>query len=396
MSDVSKAAAPAEVLVVDDNQVNRELLESHLSGEGYGVRQAADGERALEMVQARLPDLVLLDVMMPGLSGYEVCRRIRDLPAGRLLPIIMVTSLSETSDKVAAADAGADDFISKPIDRQELVTRVRSLLRIKQYQDELAILNRTLEDRVNLQVNELDKLRQLQRFLSPQLSELVLNADEESLLKSHRRQIAVVFTDLRGFTAFSETAEPEDAMDLLREYHEVMGAEIQRLDGTVGFFAGDGLMVFFNDPMCCPDPTARAVRMALGMRQQMEPLALSWQKRGFDLGWAAGIHFGYATLGQVGYKGRLDYTAIGSVVNQASRLCAEAKSGQIIVSQRVLADVDELAEVEAAGEFALKGFAKPVPGYNLVALKDGQAFPGAAPKPARCGRIQMRELSRGR
>ncbi|HLY66386.1 MAG TPA: adenylate/guanylate cyclase domain-containing protein, partial [Chloroflexota bacterium] len=264
--------------------------------------------------------------------------------------------------------AGADDFVLKPFNHAELLARVKSLLRVKQAQDELAELNRTLEARVTEQVGELDRLGQLRRFLSPQLANLV-NAGDESLLESHRRQIAVVFTDLRGFTDFSETAEPEDAMDVLREYHEAMGAQIHRYDGTVGFFAGDGLMVFFNDPMPCDDPAVRAVRMAAGMRDDMDRLTAAWEKRGFELGWGAGLHFGYATLGRVGYEGRWDYTAIGSVVNQASRLCAEAKPGQIIISQRVLADVEDLAEVTHIGDFELKGFHKPVAAYNVAQLK---------------------------
>jgi len=238
--------------------------------------------------------------------------------------------------------------------------------------NELAELSRSLESWANQQADEVNRLGELRRFLSPQLADLV-DSGNRALLESHRREIAVVFVDLRGFTHFSETAEPEDAINVLREYHQAMGRQIHAFDGTVGFMAGDGLMVFFNDPVPCPDPIPRAVQMALGMRTEMEELSAKWSRRGFDLGWGAGLHFGYATLGVVGYEGRYDYTAIGSVVNEASRLCSAAKHGQILASQRVLAEAGEFAEGEHLGDFELKGFHRPVPTYNLRSLQSTRA-----------------------
>jgi adenylate cyclase len=201
------------------------------------------------------------------------------------------------------------------------------------------------------------------------LAEVVVSSGDEVLLRSHRRQIAVVFCDLRGFTTFAETAEPEEVMGVLREYHEAMGPLIFRFEGTVGHFAGDGLMVFFNDPLPCPDPAERAVRTALAMRECMGELSKAWQRRGHELGFGVGISLGYATLGQIDFEGRYDYGAIGTVVNLASRLCDEAGAGQILVSRRVHDAVEDLIVAEPLPDLQLKGFAKPIPALNVVRLQ---------------------------
>lgn len=363
-----------KILAVDDTPHNIRLLEAVLTPRGYTLLAATSGPEALQKVAEERPDLVLLDIVMPGMDGYEVCRRLRDDPATRLLPVVMITASGE-QEKIKAIEAGADDFIPKPFNQSELLARVKSLLRIKQYHDtiqsqaqELAEWNRSLEERVRQQVEELERVGRLRRYLSPQLAEVIVSSGDESLLESHRRQIAVVFCDLRGFTAFSETAEPEEVMAILREYHQAMGVLIFQYEGTVGHFAGDGLMVFFNDPLPCADPAPRAVRMAAAMRARMSELTEAWRKHGHELGFGVGVALGYATLGQIGFEGRFDYGAIGSVVNLASRLCDEAKPGQILVSQRVQAAVEELAETEPTGEFTLKGFVKPVPAYNVVRM----------------------------
>jgi adenylate cyclase len=367
------------ILVVDDTPHNIKLLEAVLLPRGYGVIPATSGPEALAKVVSDPPDLILCDVVMPGMDGYEVCRRLREDPATRLLPVVMITASGE-QEKIKAIEAGADDFVLKPFNQSELLARVKSLIRIKEYHDtiqaqaaELAAWNQTLEERVRQQVEELDRVGRLRRFLAPQLAELIVTAGDERILESHRREITVVFTDLRGFTAFAEIAEPEDVMGVLREYHVAMGELIFRFQGTLERFTGDGLMVFFNDPIPCPDPPARAVRMAVAMRERVDELALGWRRRGHDLGFGVGVAVGYATLGRIGFEGRYDYGAIGSVTNLAARLCGEAAPGQILISQRVHLMIEELVEAEPLGELTLKGFHRPVDVYNVRAIQ------GAAP-----------------
>ena len=364
----------ARVLCVDDTPHNIRLLEAVLLPRGYEVLTAASGPEALELVARERPDLVLLDILMPGMDGHEVCRRLRADPATQLLPVVMITA-SGDQEKLTALESGADDFVPKPFNQAELLARVKSLLRIKTYQDriatqaaELAEWNRTLEARVQQQVEELERVGRLRRFVSPQIADAIVSAGDERLLESHRREITVVFCDLRDWTAFSETAEPEEVIGILREYHAAMGQLIFKFEGTVEHFAGDGLMVFFNDPLPCPDPAARAVRMAVAMRDQMGELAEVWRRRGHELGFGVGIAMGYATLGTIGFEGRFDYGAIGTVVNLASRLCDEAGPGQILVSRRVHDDVEELIVAEPLPDLQLKGFAKPVPAMNVLRL----------------------------
>jgi class 3 adenylate cyclase/CheY-like chemotaxis protein len=361
---------PARLLVVDDTPVNVKLLADLLGAKGYAVTTAASGPEALSQIEKQPPDLVLLDVMMPGMSGYDVCRKLRENPATVLLPVVMVTALDPTQERVKGIEAGADDFLTKPINQPELLARVRSLLRIKQLHDELADLTRSLERRVQEQVAQLERLGRLKRFFSPHLAELIVAGGTEDPLRTHRREITVVFVDLRGFTAFAETAEPEEVMSMLREYHEAMGQLILEHEGTLERFTGDGMMVFFNDPLPVPNPPERALRMALGMRHRVTALSVGWRKRGWELGLGVGIAQGYATLGAIGFEGRWDYGAIGTVTNLAARLCGEARAGQILISQRLLATIDGLVECEPVGELTLKGFQRPVTGFNVLRTKD--------------------------
>jgi class 3 adenylate cyclase len=360
---------PARVLVVDDTPQNVKLLADLLTAKGYAVTTAASGAEALAQVEAQPPDLVLLDVVMPQMSGYEVCRRLRENAATTLLPVVMVTALDPGQERVKGLDAGADDFLTKPINQAELLARVRSLLRVKTLHDELEDLNRTLERRVQDQVAELERLGRLKRFFSPQLAEAIVSGGADDPLRTHRREITVVFLDLRGFTGFAETAEPEEVMGVLREYHAEMGGLVLEHEGTLERFAGDGMMVFFNDPVPLPNPAERAVRMALAMRDRVDGLKGQWRKRGFDLDLGVGVAQGYATLGAIGFEGRWDYGAIGTVSNLASRLCGEAQSGQVLIAQRVLGAVEDLVEVEPVGPLTLKGFSKAVPAYSVVRLK---------------------------
>jgi adenylate cyclase len=357
------------VLVVDDTPVNLKLLSDLLVAKGYSVVTATSGVEALARVATDPLDLVLLDVMMPGMSGYEVCRKIREIPAHAMLPVVMVTALDPGQERVKGIEAGADDFLTKPINQPELLARVRSLLRVKTLWDQVAELNRTLEARVAEQVAQLERLSRLRRFFSPQLAEAIVNGGADDPLKSHRREVTVVFLDLRGFTAFSETSEPEEVMGVLREYHAAMGQIILEHEGTLERFTGDGMMIFFNDPTPVPNPTERAVRMALAMRGRVDELMRAWRKRGYELDFGVGIAQGYATLGAIGFEGRWDYGAIGTVTNLAARLCGEAQPGQILVSRRLVTAIEDLIEAAPIGEMALKGFSRPVNVYNVTGLK---------------------------
>jgi adenylate cyclase len=368
-----------KILVVDDVPENVRLLEAVLVPRGYEVVTAYDGDAALDLVEAEEPDLILLDVMMPGLDGYAVCTRLRANDDTAMLPVIMVTS-SVGQEKTRAIEAGADDFIPKPFNHDELLTRVRSLLRIKRYHDtikeqaaELAELNRTLEQRVQEQVGELERLRRLRRFLSPQLADAVVSSGDETILRSHRRQVAMFFADLRGWTGFVDAVEPEELMRVLGEFHGAIGRLVKRFDATVGFLEGDGVQLFFNDPIEIPDAALRAVRTGCALREEMDLLMPVWSKRGYDLDFGVGIALGYATCGEVGFEGRSDYAAIGAVTNLAARLADEATGGQVLIAKRLYAEVEQDIEVEPAGEFALKGFRRPVAAFDVVAVRSSTA-----------------------
>jgi len=359
---------------VDDLPQNVRLLEAVLSPKGFRVATASSGEEALDVLSQQHPDLVLLDILMPGMDGYEVCRRIRQDPGTAFLPVIMITASGE-EQKLRAIESGADDFVNKPFDQAELLARVRSLVRVKRYHDtiehqaaELERWNRELEQRVQDQVEQLERVGRLRRFLPVQLADLIVSSGDDSFLNGHRRDITVVCCNLRGFTSFAETAEPEDVWDILGEYHESLGDLIARFEGTLERFASDGLVIFFNDPIPCDDAPLRSIRMALAMRQQVQELADGWQRRGHELAFAVGIAQGYATLGRIGYAGRFDYAAIGSVTNLAARLCAEAVPWQILVTQRVNAAAEAQVVSRLVGELSLPGFSRPIRTFDVSGL----------------------------
>lgn len=382
-----RAAEPAGdrglILVVDDDEANRDVLTQRLRRLGYRVREAENGRVALKLMADQAVDLVLLDLDMPELDGYGVLAARQADPVLRYVPAIMISAAADTASVVRCIQMGAEDHLPKPFDPVLLEARVGACLEKKRLRDQehellatvrrqaeaLATWNETLEARVAAQVEELDRMARLRRFLSPQLADIVVSEGRESVLASHRRDIAVLFVDLSGFTAFSETSEPEDVMAVLREFHTELGALVQEFEATVGFFAGDGLMVFFNDPMPCPEPAARAVRMAVAMRERLGALACDWQRRGHDLGFAIGVSSGYATLGEIGFEGRYDYGVIGSVVNLAARLCDRAERDQILVSARAKRAVEEIAEVTEVGAVTLKGFHAPVPAFCVTGLR---------------------------
>jgi adenylate cyclase len=367
---------PPRILVVDDNPTNIRILQVRLGAEGYDIATAADGEEALAAAKADPPDLILLDIMMPKVDGIEVCKRLRADPDFPFTPIILVTAMADSKDVVAGLEAGGDEYLTKPVDHAALAARVRSMLRIKSLHDRAEALaaevrewNVSLERRVAEQLAELERVGRLRRFFSPQLAEAILSGGAADPLPSHRRDITVVFCDLRGFTAFAETSEPEEVMGVLREYHAAAGALILEYEGTLERFTGDGMMVFFNDPVPVPDAAERAVRMAVAIRDRIERMSRDWAARGYALSLGIGIAQGYATLGAIGFEGRWDYGAIGTVTNLAARLCGEAAGGEILVSQRVHAGVHALVEAEAPQSLALKGFSRPVAAWRVAGLK---------------------------
>jgi class 3 adenylate cyclase/CheY-like chemotaxis protein len=370
---------PPRILAVDDVPANLEIVRMRLEAHGYEVVTAADGYEAIARAKESEPDLVLLDVMMPKLDGISALKQLKEDAALRFVPVILLTAKSDTADVVAGLEAGADDYLTKPFDQAALIARVRSMLRIKslhdlvqeqslelqQQKEQLAAWNRSLEERVAAQVSEIERVNRLRRFLAPQVAELIASS-ETDVLQSHRREVTVMFCDIRGFTGFTEIVEPEEVMTVLREYHEVAGNLIFRYEGTLEHFAGDGILIVFNDPVPYPDHAERGVRMALELRESMTGLIDVWRKRGHTLGFGVGIALGYATLGQVGFDRRFDYAAIGSVTNLASRLCDEAKPGQILISQRVLGKIEPLVETNHVGDLNLKGFHRPMPAYEVV------------------------------
>ena len=363
------------ILAVDDQPQNLRLLEAVLSPRGYRIVTATSGEQAIEMLSEAVPDLVLLDIVMPGVDGYEVCRRIRENPATAYLPVVMITA-SNDQEKLTSLRAGADDFISKPLNQGELLARVASLARIKRYQDtinsqaeELKRWNAELESRVQAQVEDLQRVNRLRRFLSPQLVKLMIDSGDEDFLRSHRREIVVVFCDIRGFTSFAESSEPEEVMGVLQEYHEASGELIFAYEGTLERFTGDGLMVVFNDPLPIDDAPARALRMSVAMRDRIRALAGRWRRRGYDLALGIGVAQGFATLGRIGFEGRFDYAAIGSVANLAARLCDTAGPWQILASQRVFYAAEPVADGTPIGELELKGFSRAVPAFEVSSAK---------------------------
>ena len=367
---------PPRILVADDNPANVKMLTMRLASEGYEVVSAADGEATLAVARQTAPDLILLDVMMPRVDGVEVCRRLKADAAMPFTPIIMVTAMADLRDVVKGLDAGADDYLTKPVDHAALVARVRSMLRIKSLHDtvdaqarELASWNATLEQRVREQLAEIERVSRLKRFFSPQLADRIVAGGAEDPLPSHRRDISVVFVDLRGFTAFAEISEPEEVTDVLRQFHDAVGAAIVAHEGTLERFTGDGLMVFFNDPIEVPNPEERAARLALELRDRVGTLGVTWRRRGRQLDFAAGVASGYATIGAIGFEGRWDYAAIGTVTNLAARLCAEAPPGEVLASQRIVAAVEDVVVPEPLGPLALKGFHHPVAAYRLVTTR---------------------------
>ena len=356
------------ILVVDDQRSNVEMMAGLLKARGHDVLTALDGKTALETVRVSHPDLVVSDILMPGIDGYELCRRLRAQAETALLPIILVTSLDPHAERVRGIEAGADDFLSRPVNWDELFARVKSLLRVKRLQDEVVSWNARLEERVREQVQAIESLGRLKRFFPRQVAEAIVAGGEE-ILKPHRREITAVFLDLRGFTSFTDRADPEEVLDLLRSYHATLGATVEEFGGTLEHFAGDGIMIFFGDPFVVERPAERAVRMALALQRAFVPISTAWQKLGHSVGLGIGIAQGETTLGVIGFEQRWEYAAIGNVPNLAARLCGAARAGEIILDAQTETAIAQIVDTDPIGPLALRGFAQPVAAFRLKAVR---------------------------
>jgi len=377
------AHAPARILVVDDDPLNRMLLTMNLKQDGHDVSEAENGRRALESLAAAPADLVLMDIEMPEMDGYAVLERRRGDPVLRDIPWIVISAVDEMASIVRCIQLGAEDYLPKPFDPVLLKARVGACLEKKRLRDaekqllatvtsqadELRAWTGELETRVADGVRQVERLNLLKRFLAPQLAELILSGGEGQL-ESHRREITVLFCDLRGFTSFAETAEPEDVMTVLRDLHDAVGPLIFEHEGTLAYFTGDGMMVFFNDPIPCSDPAWQAVHLALEMREHSRLLTQEWGRRGHPLELGVGVASGYATCGRIGFEGRYEYTAIGTVTNLAARLCGAAAGGQVLVSERIYNAVADRVVADALGPMEFKGLARPVITFSVASAQD--------------------------
>lgn len=367
------------ILIVDDTPSNLDVLVEILRSD-YRTEVAISGDAALAKVSSGVtPDLILLDIMMPGLSGYDVCQRLKADPRTRAIPVIFVSAMSEVDDETKGLEVGGVDYVTKPISPPIVLARIKTHLAVSQQASELkrlvvaleaqtaelSQLNRTLEQRVVDGASALERMSRLKRYFSPSVVELMLSGAVDDPLKSHRREIAAVFVDLRGFTAFTETSDPEDVMQVIGEYHEAMGKLVMGHGGTLEHFAGDGMMIYFNDPVEIDNPAGVAVRMAIAMQESFATLVLGWIRRGYALSMGVGVAQGYATIGAIGFEGRRDYGVIGNVTNLAARLCSEARGGQILITRRVQSAVADFVKTDPIEDLDLKGFQQPVPAYAV-------------------------------
>ena len=392
-----KVTEKPTILIVDDTPANLTLLAEVLKPD-YRTKAAVSGEKALKLASsATPPDMILLDIMMPGMDGYEVCRRLKADPATRGIPVIFVTAMNEVEDETRGLELGGVDYLTKPISAAIVKARIRThlllhaqakamermIVELETQAAELSNFNRTLEDRVSDGVNQVERLGRLKRFFSPSVVDFLLSGTADDPLKTHRREVAAVFLDLRGFTAFTETSDPEDVMRVISEYHAAMGEIVMTNGGTVERFAGDGIMIFFNDPVQIDNPAAKAVQTTIEMQERFATLAHGWKKRGYELAMGIGIAQGYATIGAIGFEGRRDYGVIGTVTNLAARLCGEATGGQILVSQRVQGFVADFVDTSPVGELNLKGFHRPIAAYAVLgysATRDAASLDGGQPR----------------
>lgn len=375
MTDIDTTPSRPTLLIVDDAPQNLSLL-SGLLDRDYRVKLATSGARALEIVAAGKPDLILLDIVMPEMDGYEVCARLKANVDTYDIPIIFVTSLDGTDDEARGLALGAVDYLTKPVNPAILQARVHTHLALRQQATTLRDqaralheLNLTLEARVAEETVRVKRLERLRRFFSPAVADVLMSTDNDAFLAPRRREIVVAFLDLRGYTAFTENFGADEVMRVLSEFHAAMGELIMQYGGTVERFTGDGMMIFFNDPIEIDDPASTAMAMAAQMQTRFTELTKAWRLRGYTLTMGIGIAKGVATIGAIGFDGRRDYGAIGSVTNLAARLCAEAEGGKILVSAAVAASTGHdrpLPALSAKRALTLKGFRDAVEVFEVL------------------------------
>ena len=350
---IDRDALTGRVLVVDDTPFNRQLLRRLLDRIGHETLEAADGQAALDLLRdpATKPvDVILLDIMMPVMDGYATLAALKADEALRDVPVIVISGVDELDSVVRCIEMGAADYLPKTVDPAIIRARIAASLGQKRLRDQERALLGTIERQRS----------QLARFLSPQVAALVSNPDGEAMLAGHRREITALFCDLRNFTVFSETAEPEEVLGFLRLYHATLGSLVVAHDGTLEHFAGDGIMVFFNDPVLQVDHAQRAVELALDIRERFKDISAEWRRRGHVLEVGIGIATGYATMGRIGFEGRYDYGGVGNAIILASRLSGEAVAGQILMAARTFAALETIT-AEPVGERQHKGFSRPKP-----------------------------------
>jgi class 3 adenylate cyclase len=356
------------ILVVDDAAFNRQLLVRLLASIGYDALEAPDGQVALDLLRAPAGsdvDVVLLDIVMPALDGFATLEAMKADDRLRDLPVIVISDVDDRSSIVRCIRMGAADHLPKTVDPEILQARIHASLGQKRLRD---LERRSMEEQAAL-LGTIERQRaELSRFLSPQVAALVSEPDGETLLAGHRREITAMFCDLRQFTVFSETADPEEVLGFLRSYHGLMGPLIVEHEATLEHFAGDGFMTFFNDPVLQPDHALRAVRLAIAMRDAFAALRDEWSKRGHTLEIGIGVATGYATLGRIGFEGRYDYGAVGRVIIHAARLSSDAAPGEILLAQGTYAAATGLIDAVPAGERLLKGFSRPIQTYAVRGL----------------------------
>jgi len=345
----------------------------YLAENGYYGAGDVDAMVAQRVESLRNPTGKSFEDHTPDGRWYRILRR-RVATGGTVTVMTDITEQKQAERDLMDATRRTEEANKLITEKNRALEALYSEIRDKNRQVEeqaaqIAEWNARLETRVTEQVAKIGQMSKLTRFLSPKVSDLIMSGDADDPLKTHRRDITVVFVDLRGFTGFTETAEPEEVMNVLREYHAELGRAIIEFDGTIEHFAGDGVMIIFNAPLPVEEHELQAIRMTLRMRESMVGLIQSWKKHGHALGFGVGIAGGYATIGTIGFEGRLDYGAIGTVTNLAARLCGEAGDGQILISPRVFTKTEDRIEVEAIGELTLKGFQRPVHACNVLRLR---------------------------
>jgi class 3 adenylate cyclase/CheY-like chemotaxis protein len=353
------------ILVVDDTPQNLSIMCDVLEND-YTVKLANSGARALKIAAATPPDLILLDIVMPEMDGYEVCQRLKADPSTSRIPIIFVTALTNEANEQRGFDVGAVDYITKPISPPIVFARIRNHLALRKQTEDLEAWNRTLTQRIEEGIAERERLDRLRRFFSPAVADLLLAGEDENFLRTRRREIVVVFLDLRGYTEFTEMHGADEVMRVLGEYHAAMGELINAHSGTLERFTGDGMMIFFNDPVEIDQPYLEAVKMSIEMQARMGDLQKQWGLRGYSLTMGIGIAQGIATIGAIGFEGRRDYGAIGGVTNLAARLCSKSEGGQILVSELVARNSAPSISFRSIGEMVFKGFTGPQEVFNVL------------------------------